>query len=129
MQSFRKELFFHFDTRRGLKNITPDVEAALAESGIREGLVLINAMNITASVFIIRKKHPSKKNHSLVFCEYVTCAHRRASILPIPFCYKPVFHVGLLLINRVISKLKILFRFVPYVKLLCYNNHYSYMFR
>lgn len=52
MQSFRKELFFHFDTRRGLKNITPDVEAALAESGIREGLVLINAMNITASVFI-----------------------------------------------------------------------------
>ncbi|WP_315523063.1 secondary thiamine-phosphate synthase enzyme YjbQ [Pseudoramibacter alactolyticus] len=52
MQSFRKELFFHFDTRRGLKNITPDVEAALAESGIREGLVLVNAMNITASVFI-----------------------------------------------------------------------------
>ena len=50
MQSFRKELFFHFDTRRGLKNITPDVEAALAESGIREGLVLVNAMNITASV-------------------------------------------------------------------------------
>ena len=52
MQSFRKELFFHFDTRRGLKNITPNVETALAESGIREGLVLINAMNITASVFI-----------------------------------------------------------------------------
>lgn len=52
MQSFRKELFFHFDTRRGLKNITPDVKAALAESGIREGLVLVNAMNITASVFI-----------------------------------------------------------------------------
>lgn len=52
MQSFRKELFFHFDTRRDLKNITPDVEAALAESGIREGLVLVNAMNITASVFI-----------------------------------------------------------------------------
>ena len=52
MQSFHKELFFHFDTRRGLKNITPDVEAALAESGIREGLVLVNAMNITASVFI-----------------------------------------------------------------------------
>ena len=41
MQSFRKELFFHFDTRRGLKNITPDVETALAESGIREGLVLL----------------------------------------------------------------------------------------
>jgi secondary thiamine-phosphate synthase enzyme len=52
MQSFRRELFFHFDARRGLKNITPDVEAALAESGIREGLVLVNAMNITASVFI-----------------------------------------------------------------------------
>ena len=48
MKSYRKEL----QTRRGLVNITPDVEAALADSGIREGLVLVNAMNITASVFI-----------------------------------------------------------------------------
>jgi secondary thiamine-phosphate synthase enzyme len=52
MKSYRKELHFHFKTRRGLMNITPDVEKALAESGIQEGLVLVNAMNITSSVFI-----------------------------------------------------------------------------
>lgn len=52
MKSYRKELHFHFKTRRGLMNITPDVEKALAESDIQEGLVLVNAMNITSSVFI-----------------------------------------------------------------------------
>ena len=52
MKSYRKELRFHLPTRRGIVNITPQVEEALKESGIREGLVLVNAMNITASVFI-----------------------------------------------------------------------------
>lgn len=52
MKSYRKVLEFHFPTRRGFQNITPQVEAALRESGVREGLVLVNAMNITASVFI-----------------------------------------------------------------------------
>ena len=52
MKSYRKELFFELPSRRGLVNITPEVEATLAESGIREGMVLVNAMNITASVFI-----------------------------------------------------------------------------
>ena len=52
MKSYRKELHFHLSTRRGLVNITSQVEQALQESGIREGLALINAMNITASVFI-----------------------------------------------------------------------------
>ncbi len=52
MKSFRKELTFHTRTRRAYINITPLVNEALAESGIREGLALINAMNITASVFI-----------------------------------------------------------------------------
>ena len=52
MKSDRKELRFHLPTRRGIVNITPQVEEALKESGIREGLVLVNAMNITASVFI-----------------------------------------------------------------------------
>ena len=52
MKSYRKELHFHTKTRRAYINITPQVEAALAESGIREGLCLVNAMNITASVFI-----------------------------------------------------------------------------
>ena len=52
MKSFRKELTFRTPTRRALLNITPQVESALAESGIREGLCLINAMHITASVFI-----------------------------------------------------------------------------
>lgn len=52
MTSFRKELFFNIPKRRGLVNITSQVQAAIDESGIKEGLVLINAMNITASVFI-----------------------------------------------------------------------------
>ena len=52
MKSFRQELFFHLPVRRGMVNITPQVAQALGESGIREGLVLVNAMHITASVFI-----------------------------------------------------------------------------
>jgi secondary thiamine-phosphate synthase enzyme len=52
MKSYRKELTFRTKTRRAYINITPQVETALAESGIREGLCLVNAMHITASVFI-----------------------------------------------------------------------------
>ena len=52
MKSFRKELVMHLPARRMFVNITQQVEQALAESGIREGLVLCNAMHITASVFI-----------------------------------------------------------------------------
>lgn len=52
MKSYRKELHFHLPARRGIVNITPQVEQALKDSGIREGLALVNAMNITASVFI-----------------------------------------------------------------------------
>ena len=52
MKSHRKELWFHIATRRAFINITPQVEECLRESGVREGLALINAMHITASVFI-----------------------------------------------------------------------------
>jgi secondary thiamine-phosphate synthase enzyme len=52
MKSYRKELWFQTPTRRQLVNITPQVQQCLAESGIREGLLLCNAMHITASVFI-----------------------------------------------------------------------------
>lgn len=52
MKSYRKELWFRIRNRRGFKNITPEVNKCLAESGIREGFVLCNAMHITASVFI-----------------------------------------------------------------------------
>jgi secondary thiamine-phosphate synthase enzyme len=52
MKSYRKELWFEVPTRRAFINITPQVEACLQESGIKEGLVLVNAMHITASVFI-----------------------------------------------------------------------------
>jgi len=57
MKSFRKELWFNLPTRRGFINITLQVEEALRESGIREGLALINAMHITASVFINDDEH------------------------------------------------------------------------
>ena len=52
MKSFRKELWFNIPTRRGFVNITPQVDECLRESGIREGLCLVSAMHITASVFI-----------------------------------------------------------------------------
>ena len=52
MKSFRRELSFQTPTRRAFLNITPQIDAALKESGIQEGLCLVNAMHITASVFI-----------------------------------------------------------------------------
>ena len=52
MKSYRKELWFNIPARRAFLNITPQVVQALAESGIREGLALVNAMHISASVFI-----------------------------------------------------------------------------
>jgi secondary thiamine-phosphate synthase enzyme len=52
MKSHRQELWFETPTRRGYLNITPQVERCLADSGIQEGLLLVNAMHITASVFI-----------------------------------------------------------------------------
>jgi secondary thiamine-phosphate synthase enzyme len=52
MKSYRKELWFNLPERRALVNITPDVQTCLVESSIAEGLVLVNAMHITASVFI-----------------------------------------------------------------------------
>ncbi len=52
MKSFRKVLTIRTDTRRAYLNLTPQVETAIRESGIREGMCLVNAMHITASVFI-----------------------------------------------------------------------------
>ena len=52
MKSHRQVLTFHAPTRRAFINITPEVEQAVAASGVQEGLVLVNAMHITASVFI-----------------------------------------------------------------------------
>jgi secondary thiamine-phosphate synthase enzyme len=52
MKSYRKELWFEIKQRRELINITPQVEACLRESGVQEGLALVNAMHITSSVFI-----------------------------------------------------------------------------
>ncbi|KIX15180.1 secondary thiamine-phosphate synthase enzyme YjbQ [Dethiosulfatarculus sandiegensis] len=52
MKSYRKELWFEIQGRRAFINITPEVEDCLSASGVKEGLVLINAMHITASVFI-----------------------------------------------------------------------------
>lgn len=52
MKSFTRELWMEVPERMGFANITPDVQRAVAESGVREGLCLVNAMHITASVFI-----------------------------------------------------------------------------
>ncbi len=52
MKSYRKELWFETPNRRDFSNITPEVQKCLGESGVQEGFVLVNAMHITASVFI-----------------------------------------------------------------------------
>lgn len=52
MKSYRQELWFEIPARRELRNITPEVTACVRASGVREGLCLVNAMHITASVFI-----------------------------------------------------------------------------
>ena len=52
MKSYREELWFNVTGRRAMINITPEVESGLRKSGIQEGLVLVNAMHIAASVFI-----------------------------------------------------------------------------
>lgn len=52
MKSYRKELWFEVPGRRGFVNVTRQIEACVRESGVREGLVLVNAMHITASVFV-----------------------------------------------------------------------------
>ncbi|MGH7253346.1 MAG: secondary thiamine-phosphate synthase enzyme YjbQ [Nitrospiraceae bacterium] len=52
MKSYREELWFETKTRRAYLNITPQVQAVVQKSGVREGLVLVNAMHITASVYI-----------------------------------------------------------------------------
>jgi len=52
MKSYRKELWFNTDERMAFINITPEIEKCIRESGVSEGLVLVNAMHITASVFI-----------------------------------------------------------------------------
>jgi len=52
MKSYREELWFHTETRRAFINITPKVQECLRQSGVQEGFVLVNAMHITASVFI-----------------------------------------------------------------------------
>ncbi len=52
MKSYRQELWFEAPTRRAFLHITPQVQEAVAASGVQEGLVLVNAMHITASVFI-----------------------------------------------------------------------------
>ena len=57
MKSYRKELWFEIPSRRGFVNITDQVNSCLRESGVSEGLVLVNAMHITASVFINDDEH------------------------------------------------------------------------
>jgi secondary thiamine-phosphate synthase enzyme len=61
MKSYRKELWFDIPTRREFRNITRDVEECLRDSGIQEGLLLVNAMHITAAVFI--NDHESGLHH------------------------------------------------------------------
>ncbi len=65
MISFRKDLWFNVPARRGFLNITPEVVACVKESSIKEGLVLVNAMHITASVFINDDESGLHKDYDL----------------------------------------------------------------
>ena len=75
MKSFRQELWFQIPTRRGFLNITPQVDQALRESGIREGICLVNAMHITASVFI-------NDNETGLHADFEKCLERLAPEKP-----------------------------------------------
>jgi secondary thiamine-phosphate synthase enzyme len=78
VKSFRKELWFNILKRVEFINITPDVDRALKESGIKEGLCLINAMHITASVFI-------NDDESGLHLDYMAWLERLAPHEPISF--------------------------------------------
>jgi secondary thiamine-phosphate synthase enzyme len=78
MKSFRKELWFNISKRVEFINITSEVDKALAESGIREGLCLVNAMHITASVFI-------NDDESGLHSDYMDWLERLAPHEPVSF--------------------------------------------
>ena len=71
MKSYRKELWFNVPTRRAFINITSEVQNCLHESGITEGLALVNAMHITASVFINDDESGCFKECEGVWCSSV----------------------------------------------------------
>src|SRR5437588_9625871 len=81
MKSYRRELWFEVPTRRAFINITPQVESCLRDSGIQEGLALINAMHITASVFI-------NDDESGLHGDYKTWLEGLAPFDPSPTRYK-----------------------------------------
>ena len=63
MKSYRKELWFHIPSRRGFVNVTAQVEEAVRESGIKEGMVLVNAMNN----IVLQRKVENRKKQNLVY--------------------------------------------------------------
>ncbi len=65
MKSYRKELWFNAQTRVAFINITPDVEKCIRESGIQDGFALVNAMHITASVFINDNEHGLHRDYAV----------------------------------------------------------------
>lgn len=81
MKHYRKELWFNIAARMDFVNITPQVEEALKESGVQEGLCLINSMNITASVFI--NDHESGLHH-----DYKKWLEELAPFNPSPETYR-----------------------------------------
>ena len=81
MKSYRQELWFEVPSRRGFVNITPDVEKAVRDSGVRDGLVLVNAMHITASVFI-------NDNESGLHHDYKEWLEKLAPFDPSPQAYR-----------------------------------------
>jgi secondary thiamine-phosphate synthase enzyme len=81
MGSFRKTLTMHTPTRIAFVNLTPQVEAAVRESGVREGLCLVNAMHITASVFI-------NDDESGLHQDYAAWLERLAPFDPSPTAYR-----------------------------------------
>ena len=81
MKSFRKTLTMHTPTRVAFVNLTPQVETAVRESGVREGLCLVNAMHITASVFI-------NDDESGLHQDYAAWLERLAPFDPSPSAYR-----------------------------------------
>jgi hypothetical protein len=90
MKSYRKELWFNAPARMHFTNITPDVRECLAESGIKEGLILVNAMHITASVFI-------NDDDTFYFLRYNKFQNRMYLISKLKVeisWFRPIYHKG-----------------------------------
>ena len=105
MKSYRKELWFEIRQRREFINITPRIEECLSESGVKEGLCLVNAMHITSSVFINDESYAVSPAWFVVFTQIVFvpsgridvsrayCQHELLTVVSPTYAFEEFVHI------------------------------------